>query len=98
MTEPTSRRPAGNTDLIVHIRPNRGWAFLKLGELWRYRELLYFFVWRDLKVRYRQTLLGAAWAILQPFLALQDRVFRRPDRPQPSRPLRNRGRQPRRLP
>ncbi|MEX2030626.1 MAG: ABC transporter permease [Anaerolineales bacterium] len=70
MTKSTSRPPAGNPDLIVHIRPITGWSFLKLGELWRYRELLYFFVWRDLKVRYRQTLLGAAWAILQPFLAM----------------------------
>jgi lipopolysaccharide transport system permease protein len=41
-----------------------------LGELWRYRELLYFLVWRDLKVRYKQTMLGAAWAILQPFLTM----------------------------
>jgi lipopolysaccharide transport system permease protein len=69
-TGSTSRRRAGNTDLIVHIRPISGWTFLKLGELWRYRELLYFFVWRDLKVRYRQTLLGAAWAVLQPFLTM----------------------------
>jgi lipopolysaccharide transport system permease protein len=51
----------------VHIRPGRGWAALELGELWRYRELLYFLVWRDIKVRYKQTALGAAWAVLQPF-------------------------------
>jgi lipopolysaccharide transport system permease protein len=43
---------------------------LNLGELWRYRELVYFLVWRDIKVRYKQTVLGAAWAILQPFLTM----------------------------
>ena len=44
------------------IEPSRGWVSLKLGELWAYRELLYFLVWRDVKVRYKQTPLGAAWA------------------------------------
>jgi lipopolysaccharide transport system permease protein len=48
------------------IRPSRGWASVDLGEIWEYRELLGFLVWRDVKVRYKQTLLGAAWAILQP--------------------------------
>ena len=48
------------------IRPSRGWISLKLGEFWEYRELLYFLIWRDVKVRYKQTILGAAWAILQP--------------------------------
>ncbi len=52
------------------IRPSRGWVSLHLGEIWEYRELLYFLVWRDLKVRYKQTVLGAAWAILQPVLAM----------------------------
>ncbi len=52
------------------IRPSRGWVGLNLGELWRYRELIYFLVWRDIKVRYKQTVLGAAWAILQPFLTM----------------------------
>ena len=70
LTEPASYRPAENRELIVHIKPSNSWASLKLGELWRYRELLYFFVWRDLKVRYKQTVLGAAWAILQPFLTM----------------------------
>lgn len=55
---------------VTHIVPRTGWAALKLGELWRYRELLYFFVWRDIKVRYKQTILGAAWAVLQPFLTM----------------------------
>jgi lipopolysaccharide transport system permease protein len=44
----------------VVIRPSRGWGLPRLGELWQHRELLYFFVWRDVKVRYKQTVLGAA--------------------------------------
>jgi lipopolysaccharide transport system permease protein len=55
---------------VVVIRPSRGWAPLQLRDLWQYRELLYFLIWRDVKVRYKQTALGAAWAILQPFLAM----------------------------
>jgi lipopolysaccharide transport system permease protein len=55
---------------VVRITPSRGWAPLRLGELWEYRELLYFLVWRDLKVRYKQTVLGALWAILQPVLTM----------------------------
>jgi lipopolysaccharide transport system permease protein len=50
----------------VVIRPSRGWAALRLGQLWEYRELLGFLAWRDVKVRYKQTALGAAWAVLQP--------------------------------
>lgn len=49
------------------IRPRSGWASLGLRELWEYRELMYFLVWRDIKVRYKQTVLGATWAIIQPF-------------------------------
>ena len=49
------------------IRPSRGWVPVKLKELFRYRELLYFLVWSELKVRYKQTVLGAAWAIIHPF-------------------------------
>jgi homopolymeric O-antigen transport system permease protein len=55
---------------VTLIRPTRGWAALRLGELWEYRELLYFLTWRDVKVRYKQTALGAAWAILQPLLTM----------------------------
>jgi lipopolysaccharide transport system permease protein len=51
---------------ILRIQPSTGWVSLKLGELWAYRELLYFLIWRDVKVRYKQTALGAAWAIIQP--------------------------------
>ena len=50
----------------LRIEPPRTWQAIDLPELWRYRELLYFFVWRDSKVRYKQTVLGAAWAIIQP--------------------------------
>jgi len=52
------------------IAPPRRWLDLNLRELWDYRELLYFFVWRDLKVRYKQTAIGAAWVVLQPFLTM----------------------------
>ncbi len=54
----------------VHIAARRGWLALDLPELWAYRELLYFFVWRDIKVRYKQTVIGAAWAVLQPLMTM----------------------------
>jgi lipopolysaccharide transport system permease protein len=54
----------------VRIEPSQGWVSLRLRELWAYRELLYFLVWRDVKVRYKQTVLGAAWAIIQPFFTM----------------------------
>jgi lipopolysaccharide transport system permease protein len=57
------------TSTIV-IRPSRGWVSLDLRDLWRYRELLYFLTWRDIKVRYKQTVFGAAWAIVQPFFTM----------------------------
>jgi len=55
---------------VLRIQPSRGWVSLRLGELWHYRELLYFLIWRDVKVRYKQTALGAAWAIIQPFFTM----------------------------
>ncbi len=55
---------------IIRIVPTQGWAALRLKELWAYRELLYFLVWRDVKVRYKQTALGAIWAILQPVFTM----------------------------
>jgi lipopolysaccharide transport system permease protein len=55
---------------VVRIAAQRGWLALDIKELWAYRELLYFFVWRDIKVRYKQTAIGAAWAVLQPVLAM----------------------------
>jgi len=54
----------------IIIRPSRGWVPLKPADLWEYRELLYFLVWRDVKVRYKQTVFGAAWAIIQPFFTM----------------------------
>jgi lipopolysaccharide transport system permease protein len=61
---PTSEPPT------IRIQPSRGWTSLRLKDVWAYRELLYFLVWRDIKVRYKQTVLGAAWAILQPLMTM----------------------------
>ena len=55
---------------VKRIRPRRGWQHLNLMEVWHHRELLYFLSWRDIKVRYKQTALGAAWAIIQPFMTM----------------------------
>ena len=55
---------------VTIIEPSRGWVSLKLGELWEYRELLYFLTWREVKVRYKQTAFGAAWAIIQPLFTM----------------------------
>src|SRR3974390_3706445 len=55
---------------VIRIEPPRGWFNLRLKELWDYRELLYFFVWRDVKIRYKQTAIGVAWVILQPLLTM----------------------------
>lgn len=55
---------------VTHIAPANGWAALALGDLWTYRELLYFLTWRDIKVRYKQTVLGIAWAVIQPVLTM----------------------------
>ncbi len=70
MTEDT--RHLGRTIPLPHFRvqPSHGWVTLNLGELKSYRQLLYFLMWRDVKVRYRQTVLGAAWAIIQPLTAM----------------------------
>jgi len=61
---------ANSPRVHTHIEPSRAWIALDLKSIWAYRELLYFLVWRDVKVRYKQTLLGALWAILQPFLTM----------------------------
>ena len=55
---------------VVVIKPSKGWVSLNLRSLWEYRELLYFLTWRDIKVRYKQTALGAVWAILQPMATM----------------------------
>ncbi len=64
---PAALQVAAHSQLI--IEPSRGLAALKLHELWEYRELLYFLVWRDVKVRYKQTALGVGWVVLQPLIA-----------------------------
>jgi lipopolysaccharide transport system permease protein len=71
LTAPASPLPAQHAaPTIVRIEPPRGWLDLRLGEVWAYRELLYFFVWRDVKVRYKQTVIGVAWVVLQPLLTM----------------------------
>lgn len=55
---------------VVRIEPPRGWFNLHLKELWDYRELLYFFIWRDVKIRYKQTAIGVVWVVLQPLLTM----------------------------
>lgn len=59
-----------NTEPLVVIQPSRGWRLVSFKDLWAYRELLFFLTWRDVKVRYKQTALGAAWAILQPLFMM----------------------------
>ncbi len=67
----STQAPITTPDLTVtRVRPSRGWIKLNLREVWEYRELLYFLIWRDVKVRYKQTVLGAAWAILQPLTTM----------------------------
>ena len=65
-TSLTSSKP--QEEEVIFLRPTRGWTALNLGDLWHYRELIYFLTWRDVKVRYKQTVLGAGWAILQPLV------------------------------
>ena len=68
--------PPARARPVARIQPSRGWVSLRLRELVHYRELLYFFVWRDVKVRYKQTALGIAWAVLQPlFMMIVFAVF-----------------------
>ena len=66
-TDAREHQPDKETPSVITIRPSRGWVPVNLGELWEYRELLYFLTWREVKLRYKQTLLGFAWAIIQPF-------------------------------
>ena len=64
------RQPFCAKPPVLRITPPSRWWAIPFGELWEYRELLYFFVWRDIKIRYKQTAIGAAWAVLQPFLTM----------------------------
>jgi lipopolysaccharide transport system permease protein len=59
-----------NATMVTYIKPTSGWVSLQLRELWNYRDLIYFLTWRDIKVRYKQTILGAFWAIIQPFFTM----------------------------
>src|SRR5947209_5133185 len=68
--EATPVPSAAVTPAEIIIRPATGWQLVNVRELWQYRELLFFLTWRDVKVRYKQTLLGAAWAILQPVMMM----------------------------
>jgi lipopolysaccharide transport system permease protein len=70
MKENTPQSHSSDLVPITFIHPSTGWVALDLRELWEYRELLYFLTWRDVKVRYKQTVLGAAWAIIQPFFTM----------------------------
>ncbi|MEW5925721.1 MAG: ABC transporter permease, partial [Candidatus Zixiibacteriota bacterium] len=54
----------------IRIQPSKGWLAIKLRELWEFRELLYFLLWRDFKVRYKQTVLGVGWAVVQPLFSM----------------------------
>ena len=65
---PQANAPHGSPAPLLRIEPVRGWGSLGLGELWRSRELVAFLALRDVKVRYKQTLLGVSWALLQPLL------------------------------
>jgi lipopolysaccharide transport system permease protein len=68
-TRPSSESDSAARDVVI-LEPRHGWRQLGLGEIWAHRELLYFFIWRDLKVRYKQTAFGAAWAVMQPVLLM----------------------------
>lgn len=61
---------SGQAPRVQRIAPSAGWVSLRLGALWEFRELLYFLTWRNIKVRYKQTVLGAAWAVIQPFFTM----------------------------
>jgi lipopolysaccharide transport system permease protein len=62
--------PVTRGPVAVRIEPPRGWINLRLADVWEYRELLYFFVWRDVKIRYKQTVVGVLWVVLQPLLTM----------------------------
>jgi lipopolysaccharide transport system permease protein len=70
-SKPANTPPGGHSsERILTIAPTSGWVALRLREMNEYRELLYFLVWRDIKVRYKQTALGAAWAVMQPLFTM----------------------------
>jgi len=65
-----SRQGSDTADYELVIEPTRGWVSLRVMEIWQYRELLFFLIWRDLKIRYKQTALGISWIVLQPVLSV----------------------------
>ena len=69
-SSPVAHAPGSDKVGVALLEPQRGWQGLDLREIWRFRDLLYFLIWRDVKVRYKQTILGAAWAVLQPLLMM----------------------------
>src|SRR6516164_2847693 len=71
-TTPTVSASSVERSELPHTRieASKGWISLGLRDLWRYRELLFFLAWRDIKVRYKQTALGAAWAVIQPLFTM----------------------------
>ena len=69
-TEPVIRPTPAPAEEITLLRPRRGWQPIRLAELWRFRELLWFLAMRDIKVRYKQTVLGVGWAVLQPLFTM----------------------------
>jgi hypothetical protein len=81
MAQSTRLTPLADMETpVTVITPSHGWVALRLGKVWEYRELLYFLAWRDIKIRYKQTILGAAWAVIQPGVAqrfLQKRPYDR---------------------
>jgi lipopolysaccharide transport system permease protein len=70
LARPPIRPGRADGQEYIRIQPSKGWVSLQLGELWNFRELLYFLTWRNIKVRYKQTVLGASWAILQPLFTM----------------------------
>ncbi|MCK4394335.1 ABC transporter permease [Candidatus Bipolaricaulota bacterium] len=70
MTRTQIEKKANDEIPLIVIRPSQGWRFVNLREVWRHRELLYFLTWRDVKVRYKQAVLGFLWAFIQPFLKM----------------------------
>src|SRR5512145_3004026 len=70
MSRKMSKIEALQPSPIIRIRPSAPIYALELGQLWEYRELLFFLIWRDVKVLYKQTLIGAAWAVIQPVMTM----------------------------
>ncbi len=70
VSAPPAEHPVSQGLVVTVLEPRPGWQVINLRELWRYRELLFFLTWRDVKIRYKQTALGAAWAILQPLATM----------------------------